>query len=192
MIVVIGPAWLTARDQTGRPHIENKNDFVRLEIELAFRREKRVVPVLVNDAKMPRAEALPASLRPLTRQNAIVLRREYLEADTEDIIRTLRGEMSTSPAVAVPIGETLTDLIREAYDYVGAAAKKATFAFAKALTIIAISAALGLFGWQITKSIPDIVDFANAFLSDRAQVSRLFYFFLSTALVVSATAAARI
>lgn len=199
MIVVIGPTWLTARDWTGGRRLENQNDFVRLEIESAFRRSKRVVPVLVNGAEMPRAEALPASLRALTRQNAIVLRSEHLEADTRAVITALIGEMS-SPSVARSISIAPTDLIREAYDYVIRkafeyvvdAAKTAKVASSKALTIVASATALALFGWQITKSIPDIVDFANAFLSDRAQVDRLLNFFLGTALVVSAATGARI
>jgi hypothetical protein len=57
LVVVIGPDWLTAGDWRDR-RLEDRTDFVRLEIESALRRNKRVVPVLVNGAEMPRAECL--------------------------------------------------------------------------------------------------------------------------------------
>jgi hypothetical protein len=53
--VLIGPRWaelLAAR--TADP-----NDFVTIEIEAAPKQSKRVIPVLVGGAPMPRADSLP-------------------------------------------------------------------------------------------------------------------------------------
>ena len=60
---LIGPRWLDAQDSAGRRRLENPNDLVRLEIEGALAREGvRVVPVLLQRADMPTADALPEPL----------------------------------------------------------------------------------------------------------------------------------
>jgi hypothetical protein len=51
----------------------HSDDFVRVEIEARLRLGKRVIPVLVNDADMPRGEDLPEPLKPLARRNAVRL-----------------------------------------------------------------------------------------------------------------------
>jgi hypothetical protein len=73
LIVVIGREWLTVSDTTGHRRLDNAGDFVRLEVEAALARDIRVIPVLVQDTSMPRAEDLPPSLAPLARHNAIEL-----------------------------------------------------------------------------------------------------------------------
>ena len=50
---------------------------------------KRVIPVLVNDADMPRGEELPEALRPLARRNAVRLTHGRFRADTQGLIKAL-------------------------------------------------------------------------------------------------------
>jgi hypothetical protein len=71
VIALIGPNWLG--DKTGFRGIDNPDDFVRFEISLALARCIPVIPVLVNDAKMPEAEELPADLKELAFRNALPL-----------------------------------------------------------------------------------------------------------------------
>jgi hypothetical protein len=71
MIVVIGPEWLNSSDSKGQRRLDDPKDFVRLEIEAALKRDIRVIPVLLDAAEMPQAEALPASIRPLTERQAV-------------------------------------------------------------------------------------------------------------------------
>lgn len=76
-LVLIGPHWLGARDESGARRLDNPNDWVRLEIETALATKRlEVVPVLINGAHMPRADELPESLRPLARLNAAIIRRD--------------------------------------------------------------------------------------------------------------------
>jgi hypothetical protein len=69
LIAVVGPDWLgTGAD--GGSRIGEEDDPVRVEIETALRQEIVVIPVLVNGASMPKAAALPESLRNFAFLNA--------------------------------------------------------------------------------------------------------------------------
>src|SRR3954471_12198250 len=59
LIVLIGPRWLTAKDEEGRTRLENAEDFVYLEIKTALEHGVRVIPALVGGAHMPRSTDLP-------------------------------------------------------------------------------------------------------------------------------------
>lgn len=86
VLAVIGPGWLNITDEIGRRRLENPADFVRVEIASAIRAEKRVIPVLVNRAEMPRATELPEELRILSRLNAVRLTQERFKPDAQGLI----------------------------------------------------------------------------------------------------------
>lgn len=65
VLAVIGREWLTVKDETGRRRLDDPDDQLRIEIEIALSTGRTVIPVLVHDAEMPRAEELPESVRPL-------------------------------------------------------------------------------------------------------------------------------
>jgi TIR domain len=54
VIVVIGPGWISAQGDWGRRRIDQPDDWVRREIELALGSGKPTLPVLVGDTAMPR------------------------------------------------------------------------------------------------------------------------------------------
>jgi hypothetical protein len=58
LIAVIGNNWLTSKDDQGGRRLDNPEDFVRMEIATALKREIRVIPVLVDGALMPRSTEL--------------------------------------------------------------------------------------------------------------------------------------
>jgi hypothetical protein len=89
LIVVIGQHWLTSVDAKGQRRLDNQDDFVRMEIEGAFRRHMRVIPVLVQGARMPRTQDLPESLAPLTRLHAFELTDSHWRSDIGRLIKTL-------------------------------------------------------------------------------------------------------
>lgn len=74
LIVIIGPDWVTGASRGKKRPLLNPNDYVRLEIELAFARGLRVVPVLVGGVRLPSKGVLPKPLKPLAELNAIELR----------------------------------------------------------------------------------------------------------------------
>jgi TIR domain len=95
LLAVIGRNWLVSED-SGVRWLENPNDPVRLEIATALARQVRVIPVLVQGATMPAAEALPDDLKGLARRQAVELRDTRWEADVDD----LRQSPGEGPALA--------------------------------------------------------------------------------------------
>lgn len=73
VLVLIGNGWLDARDEQGRRCLDNPDDFVRIEIETALKRNIPVGAVLIDGAPLPKPDQLPESLQPLLSRNAAQL-----------------------------------------------------------------------------------------------------------------------
>jgi WD40 repeat protein len=98
LLVLIGRGWLAVKDENGARRLDNPDDFVRVEIESAMRRGKRVIPVLVNNAEMPRAGELPEPLKPLARRHAVRLTQERFRADVRGLIEVLKAALRETEA----------------------------------------------------------------------------------------------
>ena len=96
-LVLIGPHWLESKDETGNRRLDDVHDWVRIEIETALATPGvLVVPVLVNGARMPRAEEVPDSLLPLLRRNAAIIRRDPdFHDDVERLATAIRSSVNT-------------------------------------------------------------------------------------------------
>lgn len=70
LIALIGKQWLTITDAAGQRRLDNPEDFVRLEIAAALARNIRLIPALVQGARMPGSTDLPDVLKMLARRNA--------------------------------------------------------------------------------------------------------------------------
>jgi hypothetical protein len=90
ILVVIGPNWLNAKDESGRRRLDNPEDFVAIEIAAALARDVRVIPVLVDGARMPRQSELPDILKPLARRQAAEVRHAHFGNDAEALIARMR------------------------------------------------------------------------------------------------------
>jgi hypothetical protein len=89
LLALIGRRWLTVTGEDGRRRLDNADDFVRLEIEAALTRNVRVIPILVEAAKMPRANQLPESLARLVRRQALQLSSDRWALDIQPLLRVL-------------------------------------------------------------------------------------------------------
>ena len=98
ILVVIGPHWLEAKDENGGRRLDNPDDFVVIEIATALARNIRVIPVLVDGARMPKAGELPGSLKALARRQAVEVRQLHFGRDAEALLErineALGGEFS--------------------------------------------------------------------------------------------------
>jgi hypothetical protein len=95
LLALIGDHWLDITDETGQRRLDNPDDFVRLEIEAALRRDVLVVPVLVGRAPMPKSEQLPDSLRELSQRQAIELSPNRFESDVARLVRVIDKSLAT-------------------------------------------------------------------------------------------------
>jgi PQQ-dependent dehydrogenase (methanol/ethanol family) len=89
-LAVIGSNWLDTKDDDGRRRFDNPDDFVAIEIAAALARNIRVIPVLVDGARMPKADKLPDSVKPLVRRNAVEIRNTQFGRDTEALANKVR------------------------------------------------------------------------------------------------------
>ena len=99
LLAVIGHSWLNATDERGSRRLDDPNDFVRIEIESALKQGKRVIPVLVHEARMPRPDELPEAIRLLATRNAVRLTHERFRADTQGLVKALQQTFEEADAL---------------------------------------------------------------------------------------------
>ncbi|HZL73742.1 MAG TPA: glycerophosphodiester phosphodiesterase family protein [Propionibacteriaceae bacterium] len=93
LLALIGPQWLTVTDANGARRLDDPEDFVRLEVETALNRDDvRVIPILVDNAKMPTPQELPAGLAALTRRQAVEI--NPVSFDTRRLLRVLNHTLN--------------------------------------------------------------------------------------------------
>ena len=98
-LAVIGPNWLDAKDDSGRRRFDNPDDFVTIEIAAALARNIRVIPVLVDGARTPKADKLPDSVKPLVRRNAVEVRNAHFGRDAEALANKVREALQDAQPV---------------------------------------------------------------------------------------------
>lgn len=111
LLAVIGPQWSTITDKFGRRRLDDPHDLVRMEIVAALRRNIAVIPVLVDEAMMPAAAALPHDLRPLCRRNALEIQDRDFGHHMAGLVRAI-GRTIASANVSV------VDLLSPPFDWV--------------------------------------------------------------------------
>ena len=87
VLVLIGSNWLAAENESGKRRIDQESDWVRIEVSTALANaETRVVPVLLEEAKMPAGDTLPNSIASLTKRQGVRLRHDTWDADFASIL----------------------------------------------------------------------------------------------------------
>ena len=94
LLALIGPNWESQLDNKDYDSGAQSKDFVRIEIEAALDKGKKVIPVLVSGAEMPREEDLPKLLRPFARRHAVRLSHERFKADAAGITNALKAALA--------------------------------------------------------------------------------------------------
>lgn len=103
MLVVMGRNWATALKEYEQ---RGQEDYTRLEVSTALKRNIRVIPVLVQGALMPRAEELHDDMAAIRRRQAVELHDTNWESDVAYLIAQLekivgRGEEGTRSGVSL-------------------------------------------------------------------------------------------
>src|SRR3954465_8175036 len=122
LLALIGDKWLGMVDEHGERRLDDPDDFVRLEIEAALERDVRVIPILVEGARMPRSEELPQSVAALARRRALELTSSRFSSDMRTLLgvleKPLLGAAAPSPP---PLRQRLTTVRRRPHVAVAAA-----------------------------------------------------------------------
>jgi hypothetical protein len=97
MLVLIGPEWLNSRNEHGQRRIDLPDDWVRLEIAQALKRDITVIPVRVNGAMLPSRETLPEDIRGLLDHQAVSLTLAGFRHEMSGLVRDIRAIPSPRP-----------------------------------------------------------------------------------------------
>ena len=96
VVVIIGPRWLDATTPAGERCIDQRDDYVRLEIESALASGKVLVPVLPPQVEMPSPEQLPVPIRDLTKQAPHSVSEQTLTEDAERLATRIEDALKSS------------------------------------------------------------------------------------------------
>jgi uncharacterized protein YecT (DUF1311 family) len=70
LLVIVGPRWL-GRGKGVESRMDNESDPVRVEVEMALKRDIPIIPVLVSGMKMPEVGQLPDTLKDFAYRHAV-------------------------------------------------------------------------------------------------------------------------
>ena len=104
LLAIIGRQWTDAKNDAGQRRLDDPGDFVRLETASALKRDIPVIPVLVHDAKMPRADQLPEDLKELAYRNGVELTHARWNSDVQLLIKQLRPHVDQPKSA--PVGQS--------------------------------------------------------------------------------------
>lgn len=97
-LAIIGPTWATIAGADGQRRLDNPNDYVRLEIASALKRNIAVIPVLVHDAHMPHGDQLPDDVKDLAYRNSVEITHARWNSDVQLLIKALTQYVHSTKA----------------------------------------------------------------------------------------------
>jgi uncharacterized membrane protein YhaH (DUF805 family) len=155
-LVMIGPKWLEA-DAQGRRRIDDPNDFVRLEVAEVLARNITVIPVLVDNARMPTAAELPEPLKPLASRNAFGLLHERFSRDADALGEKMLRALGRSPDAEL-------DLIRLLFSFKGTIGRKPFWLGLIAITAVMLAVMTGIL---VASGVPVSKGFLDPYSLDK-------------------------
>jgi hypothetical protein len=91
LIALIGPEWLTSKNDEGGRRLDDPNDWVRLELARALKRGITVIPVCVGGAELPKKPTLPEDLHSLLDHQAATVSFASFRNDMSGLVRDIRA-----------------------------------------------------------------------------------------------------
>jgi formylglycine-generating enzyme required for sulfatase activity len=109
LLTIIGKKWFGRTPRQGR-RLDDPRDWVRIEIEAALAKDIPVIPVLIDEVRMPAESELPASIAGLAYLNAIAIdhgRDFHVHVDRliRGIERLLKSDVPQRPHPPAPVAE---------------------------------------------------------------------------------------
>jgi hypothetical protein len=100
LLVVIGPRWLTLTDSAGHRRLDDRWNWIRLQIAEALTGGMRVIPVLTDGGELPAEANLPQDIAGLSRRQYVPLRRRYTAVDLAFLVDQITGTDSELATLA--------------------------------------------------------------------------------------------
>ena len=94
VLAVIGRRWSSISDDKGQRRLDDPGDWVRAEIRGALQAGKRVIPVLVDGARLPRRDKVPPDIDGLFDHNAAEVSDLRFAYDVQRLIGAIEGNDS--------------------------------------------------------------------------------------------------
>jgi hypothetical protein len=108
LLALIGPEWANARDQQGQRRLDDPDDWVRVEIASALRRDIPVIPVRVGGAELPKQATLPEDIRRLLDHQAVSVSTASFRNDMSGLARDIRAIPNRLPPKQLALTAGLT------------------------------------------------------------------------------------
>jgi hypothetical protein len=108
MLVMIGPGWLTADDDSGRRRLDQSDDEVVREIALGLRRGIPLIPVMIDGTPVPQRSQLPKQIREMFDHQVAPLHNARFDAESQALLDVLdpgwrQGAVpAATPAAPIP------------------------------------------------------------------------------------------
>jgi hypothetical protein len=103
LLAIMERDWLFA-GKDGRRYLDDPEDYVRREIAEALRLHKRVIPVMIADAPIPRAADVPGDVAALVRRQVVRVYAKTVSYDLQPLIAELarQPELQNLSRAAAP------------------------------------------------------------------------------------------
>jgi hypothetical protein len=132
MIVLIGQNWL-------RPRLSNK-DYVRMECRIGLEKKALMIPTIIDDARIPTSEELPADIARIVDYQAVEIRNTRFKDDARKLIETIETKVppkKTSSGWSEVLGGVLSAFVEGQKQRTAApvspAERPATFSLARTI-----------------------------------------------------------
>lgn len=87
LLVLIGPTWLSIQNEkNGKRRLDEEEDFVRREIEIALHDGIKIIPILLEGAQMPNKTAMPKSIEEVAEWQAYSISTHQFRDDLKKLI----------------------------------------------------------------------------------------------------------
>jgi TIR domain len=97
LLALIGPRWLDVRDDEGNRRLDDPNDWVRLEIAQALKRDITVIPVRIEGADLPKKSTLPGDIQGLVDHQAVTVTTTGFRNEMKGLAYDIRRDSSRWP-----------------------------------------------------------------------------------------------
>jgi hypothetical protein len=106
--------WIAVLSQKSRRRLESTEDFVRIEVSKALRRQIIVIPTLVDGAIMPLAGDLPDDLQSLAERNSYSISERHWDHDLKILVDFLEEQSKPSTENQIETSSSKPDVMIEA------------------------------------------------------------------------------